>query len=127
MSKKPDFKLQLERLYTWSAVGYVGLAILAVLLMANATFPVSIGHLAKDVLASQKSAVLVPGARLVLDLPIKWLVFATLLLSTILPVLYLTRLKKQYEKAVKQRVMPWRWVDLGVTSALMMGVVALLS
>ena len=127
MSKKPDFKQQLQHLYTWSAVGYIGLAALAAIFMTNATLPVSVGHLAKDVLASQKSAVLVPGSQLAFDLPIKWLVVAVMLLSAVVPVLYLTRLKKQYEKSMKQKVLAWRWIDLAISSSLMIGVVSMLS
>ena len=127
MSKKVDFVAQLQRLYTWSAVGYIGLAILAGVFMANVTYQTTIGHLTKDILASHKSAVLVPGAHAFIDIPLKWALVAMLGLSAVLPVLYLTRLKKYHQKALKKRVLLSRWVDLGLSTVFMMSTIALLS
>lgn len=127
MSKKVDYKAQLRRLYTGSAVGYVGLAILAGVFMSNITYQLTTGHLAKDELASQKSVVLVPASHAVYDAPLKWTLVIILLLSAVIPLLNITRLKKVYEKGLKKRVMPWRWVDMGIITALMIEVIALLS
>lgn len=127
MSKKANYKAQLQRLYTWSAVGYIGLAILAGVVMANVTYPLSIGHLAKDVLASERGAVLVPGDHSIMDLSLKLMVVGLLVLSAVVPALYVTRQKKEHEKAIKKRVLVWRWADLAVGSSIMVGIVSILS
>ncbi len=124
---KVDYRQQLKLLYTWSAVGYIGLAILAASLMSSVTYQLTLGHLAQDELASSSSAVLVPGAHALYDISIKWVVVVLMVLSAVVPILYLTRWQKRYDQGIKKQFLTWRWVDLGVTSSLIVWVVALLS
>jgi hypothetical protein len=97
--------------------------------MGNDSAQLTIGHLAKDVLASSDgNTVLAPAARAVYDVEIRWLVVVTLVLSAVMPLLSATRLESRYNKFVREsRMEPYRWVDLGVTSGLIVAITALLS
>ncbi len=124
---KVDVKTFVSRLYIWSIVLYLLLSVLAGVFIGNTTYQLTVGHLAKDILASQSSAVLVPGSHALFDLSLRWTVVAIMLLSIIVPLLYLTRLKKSYEQGIKKRQLLWRWIDLGITTALIVEVIAILS
>ncbi|MBI3624022.1 heliorhodopsin HeR [Candidatus Saccharibacteria bacterium] len=127
MSKQVDYKAQLRRLYNFSMVLYVTMAIVAAAVMNKVSYQLTVSHLAKDELASQKSAVLVPGTHALFDLRVRLAVVIILLLSAIVPSLYTSRWQKRYQAGLRKQVLPWRWVDIGVTSALMVEVIAIVS
>ena len=122
-----DYKTLLPRMHYWHAIAFVLTAIVASFFMGQNSYQLTLGHLAKDELASQKSAVLVPGSHSVFDLQVSTIVIALMLLSTVVPGLYMTRLQKQYATGLKKKVMPWRWLDMAVTTALMVGTIAIIS
>jgi len=116
----------LRRLHMVAAGLFVVLAIAAGVLMGNDSYQLTVGHLAKDALASGE--VLVPATKAVYDIEIRWMVVGLLVLSAVLPVLYVTKLEDRYNAYVRNtRMMPYRWIDLAVTGAVMMQIVALLS
>ncbi len=119
--------LGIRRILVLASLLYAGLAVAAGVLMNNSTYQLTVDYLTKDELLSQATTVFVPASRVVYDLEIKWAVVALMIISLVLPLLYLTRMERRYNQALKGRVIPWRWIDVGITSALMMEVIALLS
>ncbi len=117
----------IRRVLIFASIIYAGLAAAAGFLMNNATYQLTLDYLTKDELLSRANTVLVPASRVVYDLEIKWVVVALMVLSLVLPILYLTRMERRYNQALKGRVIPWRWIDIGITSALMVETIALLS
>lgn len=102
------------------------LAVAALLLMNDASHQLTLGHVTKDQFAG--SGVFAPAVQGVYDVGLKWAVVALMLLSVVAPVLYLTKLKQTYTNYVtKTRMQPFRWMDVAVSGAVMVGVVALLS
>lgn len=122
-----DYKTLFPRIHYWHSIAFVITAIVASFLMGQTSYQLTLGHLAKDELMSQKSAVLVSGSHSVFDIQVSTIVIALMLLSTIVPGLYMTRLQKQYANGLKKKVMPWRWLDMAVTTAIMVETIAILS
>lgn len=119
--------LKLRSLHMVSVGVFILLAILAGMFMGNDSRQLTISYLTEDILAADPN-VLAPAIRSVYDVEIRWLLVAILVLSSILPLLYLTSWEKKYIQAVtKSRTVPWRWIDFAVTAALMVEMVALLS
>ncbi|HSX44555.1 MAG TPA: heliorhodopsin HeR [Candidatus Saccharimonadales bacterium] len=127
MSKKVDFKAQIRRLQQVSVVAYVGLAALAVWLMSGASYQLNVNYLAKDDLASKTNTVFAPASHPVFEVRLKWLVVIIMLLAAVIPYLQLMRYPGKYQKSLKNRVEPMRWIGMGVVSALMVETIALLS
>lgn len=119
--------LDLRRILMVGTALYVVLAIAAGALMDKTTAQITTGYLAKDELLSRTSTVFAPAIHVLYDLEIRWALVAILIICLILPVLYLTRMERAYANRLRGRVLPWRWIDIGVTSALMLELVALLS
>lgn len=128
MASKEDLRGRLQRLLTISAAIFAALAVAAVLLMNDKTYQLTLGHMAKDALASQTgSSILAPASRALADFPLKWLVAFIMGLSSLYMLLTATRMRARYDRDLKANVRPPRWIYLAVTGALMLEVVALLS
>lgn len=96
--------------------------------MNASSYSLTLGHLAKDNLASTTHTVFAPALQSVYDVEARWLVVIVLLLSAVLPLLYLTKLKVRYAAYLNgTRMQPFRWMDIAVTGALMTEIAALLS
>lgn len=119
--------LDLRKILRLSTAVYVLLAAAAFAFMSRASHQITLGYLTNDTLAADTGTVFAPAARVLYDLEIRWAVIALLVFSLALPILYLTRMERRYADALRGRVLPWRWIDLAVSSALMMEVIALLS
>lgn len=126
-SKQPRI-LNVQRLlslHTISVGVFLLLAVAAVLLMGNESYQLTLGHMTKD---QFNSGAFAPAIQVLYDVEIRWMVVLLMVVSAVAPVLYLTRLKQNYtDYLTKTRMQPYRWFDLGVTAALMMETVALLS
>lgn len=119
---------QAQRLPLISAALFAILAVLAVVLMKDTSYQLTLGHLTKDALASQNGpTVLAPASRILLEVPLRVLVSVVLGISALGMLLMGTRFKAANEKAVKKNVVPARWIYFAVTFALMTEVLALLS
>ena len=127
MSKKIDLNKQIQDIYKISIVVYAILALAVVTMVSKVTYQLTWGFLAKDELASKTSAVLVPGSHPAFDLQIRSAILLILALSIIVPYLYIMRLQKQHQQAMKNRVLTLRWIDLGITTAIMVVIIAVLS
>lgn len=122
-----DYLNQLRLIQILSAGIFGVLAVAAGLLMNHQSYELLLGHLTRDDLASRSAAVLAPATRVLYDLELRWAVVAILVLSMILPILYLTRYKGRYAAVIKTKVNGWRWLDMAVTGALTINVVGLVS
>lgn len=118
----------LRRLHVGAVVCFLGAALAALFFMGSQTHQLTIGHLAKDSLLSDNRTVFAPAVRVLFDVEVRWLVIVTMFMSAVLPLLYITKLEARYKERLQtSRVVPWRWIDLALTSALMVETVALLS
>lgn len=102
-------------------------AVGAGLLMKEKSQELTLQHLTRDDVLSKADTVLGPATRVVYDVDIRLALISLLVLSAILPLLYLTRLKGHYQSGLRNRVLPLRWVDLALSTALMLEIVAVLS
>jgi hypothetical protein len=120
--------LSLRKWHIVSAVVFVLLAILAGVMMSSQSYQTTVGLWARDDLASTTTTVFAPAVHVLYDVELRWIVVATMLVSAILPVLYVTKLEGAYTNYLRTtRMVPYRWLDLGVTTALMVETIALLS
>ncbi len=120
--------LALRRLHMFTAAVFVILIGVAWSVMSSTSYQLIVGHLAKDELASTQSTVLAPAVRALYDVEIRFIVIGILLISAILPLLYATKLEQRYAENLRTtRMLPWRWLDFGVTMGLILETAALLS
>ncbi len=118
---------RLRSLHLISAGLFLVLAVAAGMLMSDASQQVTIGHLTRDALASTETTVFTPAVYALYDVEIRWVVVALMVLSAVLPLLYLTKLQTRYQAYIqKTRMLPFRWVEAGIIGALMTEVVAVL-
>lgn len=118
---------QLRAMHFAGIALYALLAVSAFVFIGPATYQVTVGHLSHDPLAVQYETVFAPAATAVLDVDLRGMIAIIMVLSAILPALYLTKLKKRYQAALKGRFLPWRWAGIAATFSLMTLVVSLLS
>lgn len=126
-NSKPNSTNPFQKIYAISIAVYAAIVGAAFFLMSDASYQLSIGYWTKDELASVSSTVFAPASQGLADIQIKWVVMAIGLLSIIMPVLYLTRLKDYHQKALKNKVLPTRWLDMAVIGAIMLETVAIVS
>lgn len=119
--------IALNKIYMASVAVYVLIAGAAAYFMSSASYQISLGYLAKDELASVKETVFAPAFQGIYDVEIRWVVIAVAVLSLVMPLLYLTRLRAYNREAIKRKVMATRWIEMAVVGALMLETVALLS
>lgn len=124
---KTELLDQIKQLNIFSAFVSVGLAVVAGMFMGNASFQLFTSMLTKDELASRATTIFVPAIHAIYDIEMRWFVVATMLVSAILPVLYISKLRKQYESGVKNRQNFWRWLEIAVVSTLVFTGLALVS
>lgn len=117
----------LNRIWLAAAVLFLGLAVAAPLLMQPVSYLMTQTHLTSDSLLSQDGTTFIPASRAVWDLELRWALSVLMAASAILPILYLTKLKDRYTDRVNGgRVVEWRWIDLAISSALMVEIVGVL-
>ncbi len=109
-------KFSLRQLNIVSGLSFLVLAVLAVVLMGSSVYELTISYLTVDKLAG---GAIVPAYRFLIDVEYRWLLAATLVLSALGPVLRATRNEISYDKSVKSKVMPWRWLEQGALQALL--------
>lgn len=118
---------QLRKFNLISAVLLAVLATLAGAFMKLDSYAVTVGHSTKDVLRSAETTAFVPAQSVLFDLRVVWAVAGILAIAAVVAVLRATKLRAYERRSLDAGVMPWRWVDLGLSGALMLEVVALLS
>lgn len=118
---------QLRQQNIFAAFISLGLAGVAGYFMGSHSVQLFTSLLTKDELASRATTVFVPATRAIFDLQLRWYVVAVMLLSAVLPLLAVTKLRKQYESDVTNKANLWRWIDSAVIGSLVLGGVALVS
>jgi hypothetical protein len=118
---------RLRSLHLVSVGVFALLAIAAGFLMNDSMASLTIGHLTRDVVQSTDQTVFTQAVYNLYDIELRWVVVALMATSAVLPLLYLTRLKGQYQSFVeKTRLAPYRWIEAGLIGALMTETVAVL-
>lgn len=113
----------LLNLHKMTVAVFVLLIILAAVFMNNTGLQLFVGHLAQDSLTNTVA----PAVHHLFDIQVRWLVVTTLAVSVIVPLLYLTRYKQRYQKALNNKIVPWRWIDLGLSGIVMLETIAWVS
>lgn len=108
---------------------FAALAVVAFLQMTNNTQAFTLGYMVRDQVASQLSntTVFAPALRVLADVQVRWLVLVLLAVSALFPILNLTLWREKFEAGAATGINLYRWLEVGVTSALMVEIVALLS
>lgn len=106
---------------------YLGLAIAAWFNMASTTFPLTLSHQAKNVLASQATTVFSPAFHVIYDIQLRYCLMAMLIVLSIFAAASAFKMPKQYAHAVSKKVNPWRWITVGVSGAIFVNIVSLLN
>lgn len=119
----------LRKLNFIKALVFAGLAVAAGFLMNSATYALSVGHAAKDQLLSLTGGqtVFVPARTVLMDVEVRWVVVTIMGIAALLSLLAATRLRRRYEASVLTGVSSMRWIGWGITTALMVETIALLS
>lgn len=127
VSSQSDGFSKLRRWHLISAVAFLALSVAAGLLMQTTTYLLSLGHLGRDSLASRTETVYAPAMEPFHDLEIRWALVAMLGIAALFSILYLTRLAGTYRRSVDAGGFRWRWAETAITSAIMVGLIAVLS
>ena len=119
----------LRKLHFIKAFVTAALAIAAGALMNNTAYAMTLGYQAKDELLSLTAGktAFVHASQSVLDVQVRWMVVIILGLSALFSLLAATRMRRKYETALATNVSPMRWVGIGITSALIVETIALLT
>lgn len=104
----------------------VGAAALAVLLHKQ-VFPLNAMYITKDALASHSQTVFVPALKNLFDAPLGYMAAFGLLVSGLIALYRYTKGEDMYRKSVKKSSDMLKWLDLGISSAVMIEIVALVS
>lgn len=109
------------------AVVFLAGAAAMVYFLYDKTVPVVISYITKDVLSSQAQTVFVNGLRSWFDAPLGYMAACALLVPGLFAVYRLTRGSAAYTKRSLKGSDYWKWVELGISSAIIMEVVALMA
>lgn len=123
--------ISFDSLHRWN----VALAVLhalqgiAVIVLARAvTFPVSSNFITLDTLTSSAGQPqLVPATQNIFDINLAYLVAAFFFMSALAHTLVATKLRKSYEKNLKNHINKVRWVEYAFSASTMMIAIAILS
>ncbi|MBA3758487.1 heliorhodopsin HeR [Candidatus Saccharibacteria bacterium] len=118
----------LRKLNLITAFVLAALAVAAGMLMNSASYALNIGYQGKDELVSLTSGktAFVHASQSVADVQVKWFLVTILGLAVLFSLLNATRMRRKYEANLDDGVSAWRWIAIGVTSGLMLELVALL-
>ncbi|MEK7602667.1 MAG: hypothetical protein AAB459_00285 [Patescibacteria group bacterium] len=106
---------------------YIGTAIAAWFMMASTTFPLTLSHRTKNILASQNSTVFSPAFHVIYDIQLRYCIIATLIILALFAAASALKMPKEYAQAVAKKVNPWRWITIGITGAIFVNIVSLLN
>lgn len=125
----PQFREQTRKFLNVALVLFAGLAIAAGLFMNDTAYTLVHGYMVRDQIMSQlaNTSVFAPAVRNIMEMQIRWLLVATLVLAVVFTALKLTKLRKRYEDELKNGISTLRWIETGVLGALLVAIVAFLS
>ncbi len=91
------------------------------------SYALGVEHVTKDVLRSVSDTVFVPAQTLVWDVRAVWVVAGIMAIAAIMTLLRATKLRAYERRALDSGIGSWRWIELSLTGALMVALVALMS
>jgi hypothetical protein len=123
------FIAQTQSIHKLALASFLALAIAAIAWMANDVRAFSLSYMVRDQVTSQlqNATVLAPAMRIVAEVPFKWLLVIFLSVAALFQVLNLSVWRQRYEQEAEAGVNLYRWIEVGVTGALMVEITALLS
>lgn len=98
-----------------------------ILMLHSKTVPVNTLFMTRDALTSQDSTVFVPALRNLFDAPLGYMASVPLLVSGVVALYCYTKGEPAYKKQVKSNGGVLKWLDLGISSAIIIEIVALLA
>lgn len=110
-----------------SALVYLIFSGLVVGFVAAADVAVTLGLQTRDQFASQQHTVLGPAHEVLFNLDPKYVLVASLLLSSLFAVLLAGRLRSRYQATLANRTSGFRWLAIGLTAGLTLEYVNLLA
>ncbi len=116
----------LRRFHIFSAVVGVVIAVAAVVFLNNQTVNFTVNYSAKDPIASVNNTVLGPATESLATVDLKYLIAAFFVVTAILSLLLATVLRKKYEAGVSNSTSGLRWLSTGISTALLLELVAIL-
>lgn len=114
LSKKA-LSTQTEKIIKTSAILYLGLAVVAILLMNTAANTVAWNYSAADGLQANTYSELSQAEKTLFSLEIRYALAGVLVFSSVLLILLATNLKKKYDRTVKAGISGYRWLYMGLT------------
>lgn len=116
---------QVDKLVRTSAIAYVGLAALAILLMGAQSINLTWEYSTSDNIAVDTSNQLGPAEKTLFDFEYRYVLAGVLGFSAILLILLATNYRTQYTKSVKAKVSGWRWAYIGLSWSALLWLVSL--
>ncbi|GAC1392637.1 MAG: hypothetical protein NVSMB46_09070 [Candidatus Saccharimonadales bacterium] len=127
MNLKTNLEQQNRNIQILSVVAFVGLIIATVFLMKMSTYQLSLGHVTRNDLSNATVTQFAPAVHYFYDIDLRWIVVALLAVSIPYPLAIVLKKYKSYQTNIKKSIMPLRWLDFGVSSAIIVETIALLS
>lgn len=127
VSKKSDLYRDIHILHLIRAVTFVAGAVALAVMLRGKTFPVNALYMTKDALASQSQTIFVPAIKNLFDAPLGYMAAVALLVSGGVALYRYTKGENEYKKNVKKSSDMLKWLDLAISSAVMIEVLALVA
>lgn len=118
---------RLRSMHLISAIFYTIFAVFTAFFVSAAGTQVYLSFQARDTLANTPNVVLTPAAEVLANVQYRYVLMALLLLSALGSLLLATKLRARYEASVNYGVSGMRWILMGVTAAITLQFVSLLS
>ncbi len=118
---------RIKALNSFSAIVYLVLAVVVVVVMASVSAKIGLSIKAPDMLANSGVDPLVPASETLFDVQLRYFLAAILVVAAVGSALLSTRLRKVYEDGVNKSASAVRWVILGLSAGLMLEFVSLIA
>lgn len=118
---------QIKKTNIASAVITAVLAVVSAVALASQTVDVWLSYMARNVLAQGNEVVLAPAFKELYTVQVRYLFAGMFVATAILSILLATKLRNNYEATLKKKISGYKWVFIGLTTAVSLVVVSLLS
>lgn len=118
---------QIKKLNIASAIVSAVFAVAIGVLLVTTTVDLALSFMTRDELASTKTVVLAPGAETIVTVQLRYLLAGIFAVTAILSLLLATKLRSRYVSTLKAKISGFRWLLIGVSSALLLEFVSLLA
>ncbi len=118
---------QIKKINIATAVISVVLAVTSALALSSTTVTVWLNYMARNALVQGNEVVLTPALKELFSVQIRYLFVFMFGVSAVFALLLATKLRTNYETTVKKKLSAYKWIFIGITSALSVGIIAMLS